>query len=281
MDPEEREQIIREHGPYVSTKRMPARRLNTVNIKHIIPQRRSPTRVHFKGAPSLEDSGPPSPTAGPIQNFGEIAPKIYRSSFPYASNLGHLQSLGLKTMITLVKTQFDIQVTQYLKEANIKHYRILIPAHKNGNVIAMEDIAQVLRIVTNPLNHPVLIHCNKGKYLTEYHEFARDKSRTLDEAFIRGFSAKELLAAIEAIERGKTAVSPIDYSVDLPTPPMSKCSSEFSPIFSREVSPAETFDDDEIHGPVCQCAQDGTCPFQLEHEKAAMAELLGPVSRVA
>ncbi|KAL9126854.1 MAG: hypothetical protein Q9217_004162 [Psora testacea] len=300
MGPEEREQIVREHGPHIT------KILNTAKTKHIAELKKFPARVHFKGAPNIEDSGPPSPRSGTIPNFGEIAPKVYRSSFPYASNLGHLKGLGLKTLITLVKTKFDVQVTQYLKEANIKHYRILIPAHKNGNTIAMEDVAQVIRIITNPLNHPVLIHCNKGKhrtgcmtaclrklanhqsltqlmhpqYLSEYQDYARGKNRSLDEAFIRDFSPKELLAAIDAIETAKTAVSPIDYySTDLPSPPTSKSSSESSPVYSRDLSPVETIDD-EVHGPMCHCVEDGNCPFQLEHERVAMAEFLGPVSKM-
>ena len=99
MDPAKREKIVREHGPHVSSMGIPAKILNTVNIKHILPPKKSPTKVHFKGAHSVEDSGPPSPTSGPILNFGEIAPKIYRSSFPQASNLADLKALGLKTMM--------------------------------------------------------------------------------------------------------------------------------------------------------------------------------------
>ena len=49
---------------------------------------------------TVDDSGPPSPNnGGPVKNFGEVVPRFYRSSFPYAANLEHLRSLGLKTIL--------------------------------------------------------------------------------------------------------------------------------------------------------------------------------------
>ena len=69
----------------------------------------------------------------------------------------------LRLTSTLVKTTFDFATLDFLKESGIKHYRIPIPAHKDGQKIAMMDIAQIMRILTNPCNQPMLVHCNKGK----------------------------------------------------------------------------------------------------------------------
>ena len=51
------------------------------------------------GTSTLEPTGPPTPQAGQILNFGVVAPGIYRSSFPQPCNLDHMQSLGLKTIM--------------------------------------------------------------------------------------------------------------------------------------------------------------------------------------
>jgi hypothetical protein len=80
MDPENQQKIIYCHG-------------------HLIASRPS-TQIKVKGDMTVDDSGPPSPNnGGPVKNFGEVAPRFYRSSFPYAGNLDHLQSLGLKTIL--------------------------------------------------------------------------------------------------------------------------------------------------------------------------------------
>ena len=64
---------------------------------------------------------------------------------------------------TLVKTPFDFPTLDFFKESGIKNYRIPVPGHKDGQMIVMKDIAQIMRIMTNPCNQPMLIHCNKGK----------------------------------------------------------------------------------------------------------------------
>ena len=79
MDAEAEEKIVRNHGHLVSHK--------------------SAHQVSLKGKFSAEDSGPPSPSSGPVNNFGEVAPGIYRSSFPHVDNLAHVRSLGLKSIL--------------------------------------------------------------------------------------------------------------------------------------------------------------------------------------
>ncbi|KAL8737490.1 MAG: hypothetical protein Q9181_001620 [Wetmoreana brouardii] len=80
MDPEARSNIISSHGPLISSA------ISSVYGKP-------------KGTFSVDDSGPPSPTSGPVINFGQVAPGIYRSSFPMHGNFEHLRSLGLKTIL--------------------------------------------------------------------------------------------------------------------------------------------------------------------------------------
>ncbi len=117
-----------------------------------------------------------------------------------------------------------------MKETGITHRRILIPAHKDDNVIPMESIVQVMQILLNKENLPLLIHCNKGKHRTgcmiacyriiqamttlypykdwnlsqvleEYHQYAGDKYRLRDIAFIINFETWHCSDIINAVSK--------------------------------------------------------------------------------
>lgn len=85
MDPENRfaldlEQIYNVHGPLIST------------APPLTPEA-------VDGTATVEQTGPPTPQSGQVINFGVVAKGIYRSSFPHPTNLEHLQSLKLKTIM--------------------------------------------------------------------------------------------------------------------------------------------------------------------------------------
>ena len=100
----------------------------------------------------------------------------------------------------------------YLFEGDIMHHIIPLPAHKEpSDRIPAAAMASALNIVANPANHPVLIHCNKGKHRTgclvgawrkrcgwsmdkiigEYQTYAGLKARTLDEDYLRSLEFNE------------------------------------------------------------------------------------------
>ena len=66
---------------------------------HLISCLQSPRSPAVNAIASVEESGPPSPVAGPPSNFAEVMPGIYRSGFPAAGNFEHLQSLGLNSIL--------------------------------------------------------------------------------------------------------------------------------------------------------------------------------------
>lgn len=200
------------------------------------------------------DSGPPSPSPGQITNFGVVvAPTLYRSGFPHASNLRHLESLRLTTVITLVSTAFETPVLDFIRQAGIRHFCIPLPAHKTANAsMPLAALAQVLKIILDAsAADRILIHCNKGKHRTgcviaalrrlamsrslktwmhpqpviEYRDFAREKARNFDEDFIRTFDVKAAWAAIDqmAVVPLQPTVAKFDL-VQLPTPPPSAAS---------------------------------------------------------
>lgn len=53
----------------------------------------------IEGFTTVELTGPPTPQIGQIGNFGIVAKGIYRSQFPHPTNLEHLETLGLKTIV--------------------------------------------------------------------------------------------------------------------------------------------------------------------------------------
>lgn len=65
---------------------------------------------------------------------------------------------------TLVPQEYPIENVTFMKDNNIEHFQIPIPAHKSESVtIPLQSIANALEILHNTEKHPVLIHCNKGK----------------------------------------------------------------------------------------------------------------------
>lgn len=206
-----------------------SRRLNDVNIKHSF----SPTDVVLTTpaytVTGAEASEPPSPKEGAIPNFGavDIDQGIYRSSFPHPCNIEQLKSLKLKTVVTLVTAAFESDLTAWLASSNVQHFRINVPSHKsNEDTIPMENIAQVMDLMTDETKRPILIHCNKGRHrtgcmiacfrklhgmddvdaITEYHEYARPKARAYDMAFISRIRIEEIVGAIANLQ---TSIEPI------------------------------------------------------------------------
>lgn len=77
---------------------------NQANIisthKHLIASNTTSPHLNVRsGTSTVDDSGPPSPSSGVVKNFAEVAPGIYRSSFPYPANLEHLKTLEIKTVL--------------------------------------------------------------------------------------------------------------------------------------------------------------------------------------
>ncbi|KAF9887880.1 tyrosine-protein phosphatase siw14 [Aspergillus nanangensis] len=141
-------------------------------------------------------------------NFGEVVKGVYRSSFPAAYNLRPLKHLGLKTIITLVDEPYTPSHTSFFAEHGIKSIRIPVQANKDPAIkTSPKTINDILEILLNKANHPILIHCNKGKHRTgcvvacfrklqgwnlddvtqEYHKYAWPKARPLDLQYIEQF----------------------------------------------------------------------------------------------
>jgi hypothetical protein len=119
----------------------------------------------------------------PPKNFGAVEKgSIYRSGYPTSDNFDFISSLDIKTIMfvsflsllhhvleltfssTLVPEPLPEDYTTFMQETKIRHHHIHIPANKDGIInITPEIMATALGVVLNRDNHPLLIHCNRGK----------------------------------------------------------------------------------------------------------------------
>ncbi|OCK85359.1 tyrosine-protein phosphatase SIW14 [Lepidopterella palustris CBS 459.81] len=171
----------------------------------------------------------------PPVNFGAVIPgSIYRSSFPLPENFGFLKSLKLKSILTLVPEKYPQPNVDFMAQEGIQHFQVHIPANKETVCIPQCQMTEALGIVLDRRNHPLLIHCNKGKHRTgcvtgcfrkcqgeslesiflEYHTYADPKARILDEVFIELFDERTVLW----LARSNSWRLPNADSMDSPSP---------------------------------------------------------------
>ncbi|CAK9436995.1 uncharacterized protein LODBEIA_P14740 [Lodderomyces beijingensis] len=149
----------------------------------------------------------------PPENFALVIGSIYRSSFPQPANFPFLKTLGLKSVLCLIPEDYPILQEQFLANQNIKLFQLGMSGNKEPFVkISSELITQAIKIVLDPENQPILIHCNRGKHRTgclvgvlrrlqnwsktiifdEYRKFAAPKERPMDQQFIELYDDREI-----------------------------------------------------------------------------------------
>ena len=110
----------------------------------------------------------PSTTVSParkhisIDNFGQVNASYYRGAQPDGRDYADLAALGVKTIIDL---QMDgIPGEQKLVEAaGMKFHRIGMTTHQAPTT---EQLVSFLKLVNDPANQPVYVHCAGGRHRT-------------------------------------------------------------------------------------------------------------------
>ncbi|KAI1316958.1 hypothetical protein EDD11_009202 [Mortierella claussenii] len=154
----------------------------------------------------------------PPDNFNMVSTWIYRSSFPKKKNFSFLKKLGLKSILTLILEDYPDQNMKFLKENNVTLFQFGIAGNKEPFVQIPDDkISAALAVLLDRRNHPILIHCNKGKHRTgcligclrklqqwshtsifdEYRRFSHPKSRSMDQQFIELYDSREAWKVID------------------------------------------------------------------------------------
>ncbi|XP_050208050.1 tyrosine-protein phosphatase DSP1 [Mercurialis annua] len=149
----------------------------------------------------------------PPLNFSMVDNGIFRSGFPDSANFSFLQTLELQSIVYLCPEPYPELNMEFLKEHGIKLFQFGIEGHKEPFVNIPEDmIREALKVVLDERNHPVLIHCKRGKHRTgcvvgclrklqrwclssifdEYQRFAAAKARVSDQRFMELFDISSL-----------------------------------------------------------------------------------------
>ena len=97
-----------------------------------------------------------------IGNFGEVAPTYFRGEQPEGSDYATLAAFGIKTVIDL---QADGQANEksMVEKTGMAFHRIPMTTH---TAPTKAQIAEFLKLVNDPANQPVYVHCAGGKHRT-------------------------------------------------------------------------------------------------------------------
>ncbi|KAB2613546.1 tyrosine-protein phosphatase [Pyrus ussuriensis x Pyrus communis] len=149
----------------------------------------------------------------PPLNFSLVDNGIFRSGFPESANFSFIQTLGLRSIICLCPEPYPEANMDFLKSNGIKIFQFGIDGYKEPFVNIPDDtIREALKVVLDVRNHPVLIHCKRGKHRTgclvgclrklqrwcltsvfdEYQRFAAAKARVADQRFMEMFDVSSM-----------------------------------------------------------------------------------------
>src|SRR5262245_30692552 len=97
-----------------------------------------------------------------IKNFGRINTNYYRGAQPDPRDYPALAALGIKTVIDLNQDgRADEPVL--VKRAGMSFYRIPLTTSDRPSEA---NITQFLKLVNDPANWPVFVHCQGGRHRT-------------------------------------------------------------------------------------------------------------------
>ncbi|KAF9355478.1 hypothetical protein BGX26_006479 [Mortierella sp. AD094] len=146
----------------------------------------------------------------PPLNFAMVSPGVYRSGHPNKHNFPFMRKLGLKVIVQMSEEPYAPDLIEFLERENIRRIHYKIEGNKEPFIeIDEEVISDALVNILDARNHPLLIHCAKGKHrigcligclrkiqnwsmtsiFDEYRRFAGSKVLA-DQEFIEIFAAK-------------------------------------------------------------------------------------------
>ncbi|GBG30396.1 Tyrosine-protein phosphatase SIW14 [Hondaea fermentalgiana] len=159
----------------------------------------------------------------PPLNFAMVAKGVFRSGYPNAKNFSFIKHLKIRTMICMSAEEAkELKIGEENREFvalnGIRLLRFPLEGQKEPfSQMSHDTIRRALREVLDVRNHPVLIHCDKGKHRTgtivgclrklqgyalsgifqEYSRFCKQSVRLLDhqlmEFFTMDFTPEERL----------------------------------------------------------------------------------------
>jgi len=97
-----------------------------------------------------------------INNFGKVNENYYRGSQPNESQVAALKAMGVKTIIDL-RRDYLPEERQWATELAMNYFNIPL---RSGRRATKEQTEYFLRLVNDPSNAPVYVHCKGGRHRT-------------------------------------------------------------------------------------------------------------------
>ncbi len=98
-----------------------------------------------------------------INNFGKVNANYYRGAQPQGRDYADLAALGVKTVIDLTDDDGEASEPSMVKSAGMQSFRIPMSTHQPPT---QGQLSQFLKIVNDPANQPVYVHCVGGRHRT-------------------------------------------------------------------------------------------------------------------
>ena len=122
------------------------------------------------------------PSTIAIKNFGCLNENYYRGAQPQEQDYAPLASLGVKTIIDLQRDG-EANERQMTETNGMKFFRFEMTTTDRPNP---QTVTRFLKIVNDPANQPVFVHCHGGRHrtgvMTAIYRLTHD-SWTADRAF--------------------------------------------------------------------------------------------------
>ncbi|HEX8843362.1 MAG TPA: protein tyrosine phosphatase family protein [Pyrinomonadaceae bacterium] len=97
-----------------------------------------------------------------IKNFGKVNDHYYRGSQPDAEDFAKLKRLGIRTVIDLRKDSEE-EAPAWARAEGLRYFNIPLTTRQPATE---EQVAYFLKLVDDPANWPVYVHCKGGRHRT-------------------------------------------------------------------------------------------------------------------
>ena len=118
-----------------------------------------------------------------IDNFGRVDQNYYRGAQPKGRDYADLSGLGVKTLVNLTSDDADASEEAMAKSAGLAYVQIPMTTRVAPTPV---EVAMFLKVVNDPKNQPVYVHCVGGRHrtgvMTAIYRMTIDKW-TSDQAF--------------------------------------------------------------------------------------------------
>jgi len=98
-----------------------------------------------------------------VDNFGRVNARYYRGGQPEDRDYQDLAALGVKAIINLTSDDAQRDEQARTEQAGMKYFQIPMTTHRAPT---SAEVAEFVKIVNDPANQPVFVHCVGGRHRT-------------------------------------------------------------------------------------------------------------------